>query len=391
MLLIKNWKRTRVLFLISSLLSLSNMSFACTGFHLTAKDGSYINGRTVEFGMPLELDGLVVPRHYAFSGTLPDGSSGLKYSAKYAAVGATAFGASAIIDGVNEKGFSAGAFYFPGYASYTSVTDDNKSSALAPTEFINWALTQFATVDELKEAVNSVVIVPTAEKDWNGVPPFHYVFYDKSGKSLVVEPIDGKLVVRDNPIGVFTNSPTFDWHLTNLSNYMTLSPLNVPKKTVDGYQLNQFGEGNGLRGLPGDFTPPSRFVQAAIFSATAVPTETAEDAVFETFHILNQFDIPYGAVQSKENGDVKYDLTWATTVKDPVNLRYYLRTYEDQTIKTIDLRSFDFNNKEIMTISLEGKQPVVDISKKATPYKEKDSTKTLNQSYSVTRANTSNF
>ncbi|WP_133131278.1 linear amide C-N hydrolase [Legionella yabuuchiae] len=371
MLLKQYWMlTTRSIILICSLFS--STLLACTGFQLSAKDGSHINGRTVEFGMPLDLAGLVVPRHFAFSGTLPDGTSGLKYSAKYAAVGANAFGAPAIIDGVNEKGFAGGAFYFPGYASYASLTDDNKNSALAPTEFINWALTQFATVDELKESVDSVVIVPTAQKAWNGVAPFHYVFYDKLGKSIVVEPIDGKLVVSENPIGVFTNSPTFDWHLTNLSNYMTLSTLNVPKKSIDGYQLNQFGEGNGLRGLPGDFTPPSRFVQAAIFSTTAVPTETAEDTVFEAFHILNQFDIPYGAVQSKENGNVKAELTLATTVKDPVNLRYYLRTYEDQTIKSVDLRSFDLNNKEIMTISLAGKQPVVDISKRAIPYQKKD-------------------
>src|SRR5262245_61363725 len=70
--------------------------FACTGIQLKAKDGSYVNGRTVEFGVPLDLAGLIVPRNYEFKGSLPDGSNGLVYRSKYAVVGAGAFGAPAI-------------------------------------------------------------------------------------------------------------------------------------------------------------------------------------------------------------------------------------------------------------------------------------------------------
>ncbi len=357
-------------FCLSLLVTLTSNMFAtqvdaCTGLQLKAKDGSYVNGRTVEFGIPLDIAGLVVPRNYEFKGTLPDGSAGMVYRAKYAVVGANTFGAPAIIDGMNEKGLSGGAFYFPGYASYATITAENKNKALAPTEFINWALTQCATIDEVKQAIKSVVIAPTGPSNWGGVPPFHYIIYDKTGKSIVIEPLNGQLVVTDNPIGVVTNSPTFDWHLTNLSNYVNLSPLNASVKKIDGYQVKTFGQGSGLRGLPGDFTPPSRFIRAAVYSATAIPSNNAHDAVFDAFHILNQFDIPVGAVQSQEGNKIVAEFTLATTVKDPQNLKYYFRTYTDQTIKSIDLNTFNLNAKNLMSINTESTQPVIDISKTA--------------------------
>ncbi|MDR3476533.1 MAG: choloylglycine hydrolase family protein [Gammaproteobacteria bacterium] len=355
----------RSLFFLTAFL-LSSVTFACTGIQLKAKDGSIINGRTVEFGLNLNLSGLVIPRNYRFQGTLPDGTPGLTYTSKYAVMGGGMFGEIAVSDGMNEKGLAMGDFYFPNYAGYAAVTADNKAKALSPTEFSNWVLTQFATVDEVKAGVKSVVIVGTTPKGWPVLPPFHYVVYDKSGKSVVIEPINGELKVYDNPVGVLTNSPSFDWHMTNLASYINLSPINAPPVKVDGMKLQQFGEGSGMHGLPGDFTPPSRFVRAAIFSSAAIPADNAEQAVFQAFHILNQFDIPFGSVRAVENKMMIPEYTLATIVRDPQNLKLYFRTFEDQTIKVIDLKSFDLDAKQVKKISMQGKQQVVDISKSAT-------------------------
>jgi len=338
---------------------------ACTGIQLKALDGSVINGRTVEFGIPLNLGGLVIPRNYSFKGTLPDGTAGMSYSSKYAVVGGGMFGEEAIADGVNEKGLSVGAFYFQGYAKYAEVTPANKSKALSPTQFSNWIVTQFASTDEVKAALNSVVIVPTTPQGWPVLPPMHYVVYDKSGKSIVIEPINGKLKVYDNVLGSFTNSPTFDWQLTNLGNYVNLSPVNAPSLSVNGQDLQQFGQGSGLHGLPGDFTSPSRFVRATVFSATAIPSANTQEAVYQGFHILNQFDIPVGAVREKANDKVYSESTLATVVRDPQNAKFYFKTYEDQNIKMVDLNSFDLNAKAIKTFDMTGVQTVEDVSKTA--------------------------
>lgn len=340
-----------------------NSVFACTGLQLKAKDGSVINGRTVEFGINLNLGGLMIPRNYAFKGTLPDGSSGLSYTSKYAAVGGGMFAEDVIADGINEKGLAIGDFYFPDYAEYAKITPENKNKALSPTEFSNWILTQFATVDEVKQGIKSVVIAPTIPKGWPTLPPLHYIVYDKTGKSIVIEPIKGQLIVYDNPIGVFTNSPTFDWHMTNLANYVNLSPINAPPKNVDRLKLQQFGQGSGAHGLPGDFTSPSRFVRSAFFSSTAISVDNAERAVFQAFHILNQFDIPMGSVRNKEGNSIVAELTLATVVHDLQNLKFYFRTYDDQSIKMISLGAFDLNAKSIKRFNMNGTQTVVDISK----------------------------
>ena len=335
---------------------------ACTGIQLKTKEGSFVNGRTLEFGVFVETSVAVIPRGYEFAGNTPQGP-GLSYKTKYATLGAIAYDNLSIMDGINEKGLSAGTFYFPGFAGYATITAVNQSKALSPIEFTNWALTQFATVDEIKAALKDVVIAPTIIKAWGNTPaPFHYVFYDKSGKSLVVEPIDGKLVSYDNPLGVFTNSPTFDWHMTNLRNYINLTAVNVKPLDIDGIELAPFGQGSGMVGLPGDFTPPSRFVRAAIFSIAAIPSENAQDAVKQTFHILNQFDIPVGSAREVVNGIIHSDYTLITCVKDPQTLKYYFRTFEDQSIKVVDLKKFDLNAKDVKRVNTSGKQIAVDIS-----------------------------
>lgn len=335
---------------------------ACTGIKLVAKNGSQVHGRTLEFGIVVDISSAVIPQGYSFKGTTPKGA-GLSYTSKYGAVGAIAFDDPALMDGLNEKGLAVGTFYFPTFAGYSEITEENQSKALSPVEFPNWILTQFATVEEVKAALQDVVIAPTITKNWGPAPaPFHYIVYDKSGKCLVIEPINGKLVTYENKIGTLTNSPAFDWHMTNLRNFINLTPFNVKPITLDGVALEPFGEGSGMVGLPGDFTPPSRFVRAAIFSTTAIPSATAEEAIFQLFHILNQFDIPIGVARVKI-GDVTYsDQTQLTCSRDPQSLKYYFRSYNDPTIKVIDLKQFDLHAKKIKTMNVTGNAKAVDVS-----------------------------
>jgi choloylglycine hydrolase len=343
----------------------SNNTEACTGIQVKAKDGTYINGRTLEFGIPLMVAGLIVPRNYTFNGTLPDGSNGMSYRSKYAAVGGNMFGEPAIADGLNEKGLSMGAFYFPGFAGFSPVTPQTKAQSLSPTQFVNWVLTQFANVDEVKNGLKNVSIVATKPNGWPVIPPMHYVVYDKTGKSIVIEPIDGQLKVYDNLTGVMTNSPDYEWHTTNLSNYVNLSPLNVPPLTFDGLKLAGFGQGSGLRGMPGDFTSPSRFIRATVFSLSAIPVDNGNQAVLQVFHILNQFDIPKGAVRDINQNVMYPEYTMVTTVKDPVNSKYYYRTYQDQGIKMINMNAFNLDGNQLKNIPMDSIEQIMDVSGQA--------------------------
>jgi choloylglycine hydrolase len=343
-------------------LSMTLQGFACTGMRLTAKDGSAVHGRTLEFGLPLTISVAVVPRGYAFRGSTPLGS-GLSYTAKYAALGAMAFDTPALLDGMNEKGLSVGTFFFPGYAEYGSITADNQSKGLSAVEFPNWLLTQFASLEEVKAGLRGVVIAPTQVEGWGSLPPpFHYIVYDASGKSLVIEPLKGALVVYDNPLGVFTNSPTFDWHLTNLSNYVQLRSTNVSPVKIEGLELMPFGQGSGMLGLPGDFTPPSRFVRATFFSSTAVASANAREAVLQLFHLLNPFDIPVGLVRDIQGKTAYIESTSITCVRNPSSLEYFFKTYKDQSIRRVDLKHFDLNAKKIKKMEVGGEEVVVNVS-----------------------------
>lgn len=340
---------------------------ACTGLKLTALDGTAVHGRTLEFGIEVKSSVACIPRGYSFTS---NEGKGLAYKAKYAAVGTFCFDIISLMDGMNEKGLSIGTFYFSGFAGYTPITNENISRSLSPIDFPNWILTQFASLEEVKNKLSDVVIAEVAFKDWgNIVPPFHYIVYDKNGSSIVIEPIDGKLVIHDNPLGVLTNSPTFDWHMTNLRNFINLTPVNVPPLKVDGLTLAPFGQGSGMVGLPGDFTPPSRFVRASIFAITSNKPKNANEAVFQIFHILNQFDIPVGAARQEEGNVVHTDYTQATVVRDPSMLKYYFRTYNDQTVRMVDLSAFDKDGKEINAISTAGWPTFVDLSKQLKPLK----------------------
>jgi choloylglycine hydrolase len=351
--------------LASTILLATSMapSQACTGMMLINKDGSIVAGRTVEFSIPLKASAALIPRGYAFTGETPAGD-GLKYTAKFAAVGVYSFDDVKLMDGINEAGLVAGAFYLPTFATYTDVTPQNQSKGLAPAEFPNWLLTQFGSVAEVRQAIESgsVIITPTVKPGWGAAPPpFHFAVYDKTGASIVIEPIAGKLVVHDNPLGTITNSPNFQWHMTNLRNYIAVGVNNIDKGKIGKLELQALGAGNGMLGIPGDLSPPSRFVRAAFFSATAVQSPNAEEGVKQLFHLLNNFDIPRGMARS----DGVADYTEVTTARDPQNLRFYWRSYNDQTIRMIDMKQLDLNGKVIKHfVADEGSTPVRDMSAK---------------------------
>lgn len=340
---------------------------ACTGIFLKNADGTFVHGRTLEFGIPVAIDFAVEPRGYNFTGSTPLGD-GKKWTTKYGALGAIAFGNLGIMDGINEKGLAIGTFYFPTYAEYTPTTPQNQAKSMSSIDFSNWILTQFSSVDEVRAAIENgeAIVAPTLIPGWpGGVQPFHWIVTDKGGKSLVIEPIAGKLVLYDNPLGVLTNSPSFDWHMTNLRNYIALSPRDVPPVKFDGKTFASFGMGAGMLGLPGDFTPPSRFVRAAVFSATAFAAPDASAGVFSGFHILNNFDIPHGVARTNEGGSVHADETLFTVMRDPQSLRMYYKSYNDQTIRMVDLNRFDLDAKDVMKLpTASDTQPVVDMSGK---------------------------
>lgn len=338
---------------------------ACTGIRITPRDGSVIVARTLEFAADLQSNVVVIPRQKSLAGTAPGDKPGLAWKTKYGVVGANGFGVPVVVDGLNEKGLAVAIFYFPGYAQYQKIKAEDAGKSLAPWELPAYLLGTCANVKQAVAASRRVPVGEVVQKDMGIVPPCHYIVTDAARQCVVLEYVGGRLQVHANPLGVMSNSPTFDWHLTNLRNYVNLSVTNVPPVDIAGIKLAGLGQGSGLLGLPGDFTPPSRFIRAVAFSQSAIPVATAHAGVLQAFHLLNQFDIPKGAARGTEHGKMVADYTLWTSVSDLTNLRYHFRTFNNSRIRMVDLKKVDLDAAEVKTISMAGEEAIEDLSEQA--------------------------
>lgn len=357
---VSNCRKFAAMFAAITLLA-STAAEACTGIRLTAGDGTVVHARTLEFGIDLDSSILMIPRGLARSGTTPDGKPGLAWKTKYASVGANGAGLPILLDGLNEKGLATGTFYFPGSAGYMPYTDADAGETIAQWEVGSYLLENFATVAEVKANIANITVASTVLKAWGFAPEAHYIVHDATGQSAVIEYVGGKLNVYDAPLGVITNSPAFDWHMTNLRNYLNFSINNAPPVQLGQITLTATGQGSGMLGMPGDFTPPSRFVRAVAFSQSVLPSKTGDDAVLEAFHILNQFDIPKGSARDREkdaNGNIVADYTLWTAASDLKQMRYYFRTYENSQIRMLDLMKMAIDGPDIVTISMKGNEVI---------------------------------
>ena len=325
---------------------------ACTGITLVSKDGARVLARTIEWGgSNLNSRYVVVPRGYTQPILLPGGKQGTLFTAQYGYVGFAVEQEIFVAEGMNEAGLSAGLFYFPGYGQYPEYDPQQKSTTVADLQLVPWILGRCRTVEEVEAAVRELRVVSIDPR----ASTVHWRFAEPSGCQLVLEIIKGELHFYENTLGVLTNSPSFEWHLTNLNNYVNLFPGTAPNQQLGNIELSSLGAGSGFLGIPGDVTPPSRFVRAAFYQASAPQQETALETVFQCFQILNNFDIPVGI--EFPLGQVPCDIPSATqwtSVTDMRNHVIYYRTMYNSVIRNIDLRSIDFSTVRYRAVSMDG-------------------------------------
>jgi choloylglycine hydrolase len=325
--------------------SVAQSVLACTGITLKAGDGSIVFGRTLEWGSFDLMSRLaVVPRGFAYATHMPDGKPGLSWQAKYGAVGIDAVQKDMLVEGMNEKGLAVGLFYHPSFADYQPYDPALASQSLAPTDVGQYLLSNFATIDEVRAALAKVRVVPVVEPALGFAPPVHFIVTEPSGKAIVIEYLKGQMAIFDAPLGVITNAPSYDWHETNLRNYINLSPVALPGKNIADLNFKPLGGGSGMIGLPGDFTPPSRFVRAVAFSETARPTPTGDETIYEIFRILDNFNVPLGA--SEGSGDdktqgMRSSTIW-TSASDTRDRVFYYHTQHNRRVRMVDLKKIDF-------------------------------------------------
>jgi penicillin V acylase-like amidase (Ntn superfamily) len=309
-------------------------------------------GRSIEWGFPMVYTFTVVPRGQAFTASYPadkvaKGFKPLAWTSKYAYAGVGVTVQQGLDSAQNEAGLNIEGLNLPGFTEFQAVTPAD-TCVLALGDVPDWVLGNFATVKEVREALpHCTVWTPVVAAQ--GSATIHLAITDRTGAGIVVEYVGGKLRIHDNVTHTMTNSPPYDWHLTNLRNYLTLNPKDVGASRREGYTLDQLSTGDGMTGLPGDFKSASRFVKVSILRSFAAPVDTADEACSLAGHIINTVDIPRGAVDSGTfEGKPALETAQVTLVKDLTGNRIFVSDYAHRLAYVmVDLGKLFARNRKV--------------------------------------------
>ena len=315
----------------------------CTNFRLSAGDGTVVIGRTMEFPNLMGARITALPIGYQGAGIGVDGATGKAWIAEHGIVGVNAFGeAGTLTDGMNDQGVYAGLLYMPGFCDYTPAAGADPTSLMSIVNTVAYVLGTSSDLAGAKQAMAGATVWPYVFGPFGFAPPAHLIVHDRNGASAVFEWRDGRMEVFDNPIGVATNGPHLDWHLTNLRNYLNLTATNPAERSIHGVELAPIGQGPGMNGLPGDSSPPSRFVRATALTASMRPVATGAELETAALHVLNNFDLPLGYVRDGDD-PANDDHTLWSTIANLHDLRYVIRTHDNPIPQAIRLADVDFH------------------------------------------------
>lgn len=325
-----------------AILAMTQQGLACTAVDVTAADRSVVAGRTMEWAFDMDWTLKSVPKGTELTLTAPP-STGLpaeKVVTSHAFVGVSAevIKGGAILEGQNNSGLGMSGNFLPGFTEYQTVSKDDEAY-VSILGFGAWALGTNGSVAEIRASLPKIQVWADDTLPSGPTPPtVHFVFTDRTGDSVIVEYVGGELHLHDNVARVLTNAPTYDWHLLNLRNYLNLSTVGVSSRQLSGANVTALGQGGGMLGLPGDYTPPSRFVRAAALRQAIETPADAAGAIQAVAHILNTVDIPLGVAQSKEGDQIVSDYTQWVAIKDLTNNRMLIADYAHRTTYvTLDL------------------------------------------------------
>ena len=314
---------------------------------ITYNNGDFYFGRNLDLDCSFGETVVITPRNFP----LPFRHAGA-LERHYAMIGMAS--ASPVFplyaEAVNEKGLAMAGLNFPGNAFYRGVSgsagDASDRPELASFEMIAWFLGKCATVDEAEEYLDRLCIVDTAFAEQMPPAPLHWMLADKD-RCLVIEQVRKGLKIYENPVGVLTNNPPFDFHLMNLNNYMNLTAESPGNRFADGVELKPFAQGMGAVGLPGDASSVSRFVRAAFLKWNSVSDRTEEANVSQFFHILDSVAMVRGSVVTEQG---TYDITTYSCCANVRTGVYYYKTYDDSRVRRADLHDADLEGAELLLL-----------------------------------------
>lgn len=324
---------------------------ACTFLLYIDANGLAYKGRTMEYSFKPPTSLTYMPAGARIESSTPDDKQGMTFNTKYPILGMT-FPAELVprgkqvvfIDAMNDQGLTFSANQQNNAKTPPGIGND-PSKILAASDIGAWLLGNFKNVAEVKAALANVDFwLPLIPFSGNVPLPLHFAISDKSGQSIVLEFLNGKKMVYDNPVGAMTNGPEFSWHLTNLNNY---TANNVDQNTGQYGKLKVMTDDSGiaLAPLPSSQTAAGRFVKAAFYANYVRKGKTPDESVRILGHIMNNFDRPYdltvdigpGAGDGPRGKGASSEVTEWTVMNDLSRNLYYSRSINALNFTLVDM------------------------------------------------------
>lgn len=312
----------------------------CTAATYLTRDHYF--GRNLDYEFSYSETVTITPRNYPFEFRRMNGMP-----THYAMIGMAFVQENYPLyyDATNEKGLSMAGLNFPGNAAYLPEMPGKDN--ITPFELIPWILGSCATVGEAKEKLSRINVLKEDFAPQLPLSPLHWMISDRN-ESIVVEPLKSGLAVYDNPTGVMTNNPTFDFHLLNLSNYMGLTREEPQNRFSDRLTLAPYSRGMGAIGLPGDLSSASRFVKAAFTRLNSVSGESESESISQFFHILTSVEQQRGCCRVTHG----FEYTIYSSCCNTDRGIYYYTTYENSQISAVDMHHENLDGTALVNYPL---------------------------------------
>ena len=313
----------------------------CTAATYKTKD--FYFGRTLDYEISYGDQVVITPRNYVF-----DLRQGGQIKNHYAMIGMACVMQDYPLyyDAVNEKGLGIAGLNFVGNAHYNKPADGKDN--ITQFELIPWILGKCATVKEARELLEKINLIDTPFMENLPVAQLHWIIADKD-ECITVESMKDGLKIYDNPVGVLTNNPPFNYQMFHLNNYMHLAVENQENTFSDKLDLKQYSRGMGAMGLPGDLSSQSRFVRVSFVKMNSLSGNSEEESVSQFFHILGSVDQQRGCCKL---GKEKYEITLYTSCCNTHTGIYYYNTYENHQISAVDMHHENLDSEKLITYAL---------------------------------------
>ena len=313
----------------------------CTAATYLTKD--FYFGRNLDLEYSYKETVTITPRAFPFHFRC-----GVVLQEHYAIVGmaTVADGYPLYYEATNEKGLSLAGLNFPKNAVYYPF-DRNKDN-IAPFELIPWLLGQCESVDRAVMFLEKMNLWNEPFNENFPLSPLHWILADRH-RCLVVEPMADGLKIYENPVGILTNNPPFDFHLYNLAYHQNITPMPPENRFSDKIDLKPFSLGMGSIGLPGDMSSPSRFIKAAFTKLNSISGDGESESISQFFHILGS------VVQQRGLTNVRgeeYEFTLYSSCCNTDKGIYYYKTYENSQITAVDMHQEDLKRVDLISYPL---------------------------------------